>query len=292
MSSDPKPRKRFVIVGNATGGQGKTLVSHILAYLIRDKEPFFKVMCADTADMDAGSKVAVSKLGRMVTKTVELGAGPSPSDVQRNPDLAMAFWDKIGDTVLDDKSSVGCLMDVGANVVSSLLDWAEAGGVHRVLEGSVVVDFVVPCVASSKAIADALAVLTVFSRGKAFPVGRMFLVENAWQGGFESFAENADLVAAVRIVEASGGAVVRMPLCRSMLLRKMEEKHRFIGEVASWSYADVARVLELQAFKASREQGDFHEWLDGVRESFAASGMADPHPATSDADLGRSVHPV
>lgn len=271
------PPKRSIVVVNRTGGQGKTLVSHLIAYLMRREDPDFRVMCADSLDGPGGS----SKLGRMLPGVIELGAGPTPDELRSSPSAAMDFWDAVATPLLD-RSGSGVVLDVGANLADSLAHWASSSDMGALLAGRVVGDLVVPVVASPKSVSDAREVVAAMLRPGGMPLRAVTLVENAWQGPFGPLADDPDLLEVRRMCAASGGGVAQLPLCHSDLLRAMERLHLPISEVASLDYAGVALRMSLPAAKASRELRAFNEWLGACASSLSDAGLGGvaPPPAS------------
>ena len=287
--------RRFIVVANRTGGQGKTVVAHLLSMLLRQADPGFRVMCADSVEMVGPGLVGVSKLGRSVPGVIEVGSGPSPSQVLANPNLALEYWDAIGGPLLD-KSRSGCLLDVGANVVDQIMDWARAADLREVFDGRVVTDLVIPVVASAKSLADASEIAAAAVLEGGLPIRTVSVVENAWQGPFTAFASNPDYIALLAVVRASGGSVASLPKCLSEILGRAERAHLGIADVLEWDYARIADRFEWALIKASREVSIFSKWVAEASASLSAAGLADPFPSRSGAHHGtgtiRDARPV
>ncbi len=276
-SSDLSTRsRRFLIVANRTGGQGKTLLSHVLTAGLRQSDPNFGVMCADSQEMIDG--VAISKLGRSVKGVYEVGAGPSPTEIQDNPTLALSFWDRIGAPLVDG-SGRGYLLDVGANVIDQIMDWAGTAELDVVFDGQVDVDLVVPVVATGKSLADARDVVSRMRAAGGFPVRHVFLVENGWQGSFAPFSGDENHKALRRAVSETGGSIIAVPQCRSEVLDESERRHLYLGDVMSFSAHDIATGFDWPLIKASREFRRFRLWLEAVLKSFGEAGLLKPWSA-------------
>ena len=279
----PSGSKRFIIVANRTGGQGKTLLTHLLATCLRRADPLFHVMCADSLE-DVGGGVMRSKLGRAVMDTIELGAGPSAADVQLKPRLALDFWDGVAVPLMDATGS-GCIVDVGANVVDSIIEWARSADLAEVFGDQVVTDVVVPVVATPKSIADARAVVSSLSRDGGLPMRSIFLVRNEWQATFERLEGGEDYAAVAAAVARTGGSVATIPRCVSDLLRHAEDAHMFFGDVLDLGHSDIANAFSMGLVKASREKRSFAEWFAAAKSSLAQAGLCDPVPVGHGADV-------
>ena len=287
MGRERKSR-RFILVANRTGGQGKTLLAHLLASELRRTDPGFRVMCADSVEPVANGGRS-SKLGRCVSGVLEVGSGPTPSEVQADPRLALEFWDAIGTPLLD-RSRSGCLMDVGANVIDPILDWARTADLDAVLDGSIVTDLVVPIVATAKSVSDARDVVANAIKPGGLPIGTVFVVENGWQGPFGPLSSNSDYQGLLTMSRQGGGKVVAMPACRSAVLPEVERGHLYLGDVAEWDFNEAARSFGWELIKASRELRTFTAWMRECAAALSAAGLTDPEGGlpTADHQGGRS----
>jgi hypothetical protein len=274
---------RFAIVANRTGGQGKTLVAHLLAWFLRESDPGFRAMCADSLEIVEQGRPGVSKLGRSVSDVIELGAGPSPTEVQNNPRLAFEFWDSMVTPLLDG-TGFGCVLDVGANVVDAILDWGRSADLQAIFEDRVVVDLVIPAVATFKSLADAADVASSAVRPGGLPVRSVFLVENQWQGPFSQVAASKDYGVLREIVDRTGGSVATLPRYPLEALALIERDRLFFGDVATMDYHAIADRFSMSRIKASREQLALGRWFTECRASLSAAGLCDHRPAVRGAD--------
>ncbi len=273
----PKLRsaRRFMVVANRTGGQGKTLVAHLMAVGLRRRDPDFRVMCADSVETPGEGAIGRSKLGGSVSGVIEVGSGPSMAQIQLDPSVAYAFWDTIGAPLLD-TSGVGLLLDVGANVIDRIFDWAAAADLAAVFGDSVRTDLVVPVVATGKSVADAREMVAVATGAGGLPLGAVYVVENGWQGSFAKVADNRDYTELVRMASASGGGVIALPHCVSELLSACELSHVYLGDAEAWDHVKVAERFSWPLIKASRELRSFKEWMGKALAGFGGAGLLDP----------------
>ena len=268
--------RRAIIVATRTGGQGKSLIAHLLAAELRRLDPDYRVLCADSLEVIERGKPGVSKLGRAVLGTIEIGPGPSAAELQANPQLASEYWDTIASLMVD-CTGAGLLIDVGANVIDAILEWAALADLAAVLDGAVAVDLVVPVVATAKSIADARDVIQRARQSGGFPLQTVTLVENCWLGPFGGLAQDTDYRALHRLVREAQGQVVVMPRCGSEILNMVERSHRFLGDVGGWDFPRVAEAFGWSAVKASRETKMFRQWLEACRLAFGEAGLTSPY---------------
>ncbi len=110
------------------GGQGKTTVAQLLYIAAQRVGANYKIAAAD--NMDENGK---SKIGKLYGDKVEeygTGALLTAARTENNPNASLRYWDKFGHVLL----SGGYVVDLGANVISRLLEWAEDRRVESLLE--------------------------------------------------------------------------------------------------------------------------------------------------------------
>ncbi|MFZ2109747.1 MAG: hypothetical protein WAV18_30965, partial [Roseiarcus sp.] len=101
------------------GGQGKTTLAQLLYIWSRLAGGQYKLAAADFLD-DTG----LSKIGKLYPgKVEEFGTGANLTAVrsENNPNASVRYWDKFGNIFL----TGGYVIDIGANVVKSIFEWAE-----------------------------------------------------------------------------------------------------------------------------------------------------------------------
>lgn len=262
--------RRVALVVNRTGGQGKTLISQIIADLLVPKGRV--VLAADKQGPDGKSK-----LGRVVRGTMEFGAGPALEQAVTNPGEFQGFWDRFGEALVENDT----VADIGANVIDSIASWASVGDVASTFSGQIACDLVVPIVASPQSVADAVSVVKMFAKGDVLPLRSVTIVENHWQGDFKGMEGNADY-AALRAFEGSAhqgmARIIVMPKCLGELLRRAEETNERLSEVVEWSSKRLHDGFGLSAFAASRELKFFRDFYQAataaLRTSDAVAGGA------------------
>ena len=273
---------QVVVVANRTGGQGKTLASQLIiaAY------PRMRSYCADSRDavVDGSRK---SKLARMVEGTVDFGAGPTEDDFKEDPKVYSRFWDPFGLAVLmgdakdvdSSKRAVVAgranagkpmLIDFGANVVDSFLDWSKSSGGAAAFDTGTwraAFDFVIPVVSSPQSIGDALSIVERLRTGEHVPVRRIVLVLNEIQGPFPQDGDGP-FEALTALVRVSGGVVVPMPRIDNKGLRFFEAKNRPVSDISRQSGVKLGADLEIGVFEGNRVYREAKGWFDAVTSAF------------------------
>ena len=289
----------FMIVGNRTGGQGKTLISQLLARSMKD----VMVVAADKADKDEKSKIGhiiedarkydapKASEGRPVLErrfapvgVMELGAGPTAIEVLKDPHKSIAIWDKVGEAAL----SNNLVVDLGAQVVDSLLDWAENSGAPDLLycsgpnDSPIPVTMVIPMMATGKAVTDAWEIYERLADAQRFPVpfvNSVLFVKNEADGSFGQMEHssamrsiNTVLVDANPRIKAS---VATIKACASNLLRVAEANNSAIDTVCLMSPQEISNQFGLNMWDASRQRKLLTEWrkesLDALHSGLTVS---------------------
>lgn len=185
--NDEYKEGRSYLIGNRTGGQGKTLLSQLLYFGLKD-EPFeTEFFSADTTD----SGISQSKLGRLLPSVKELGIGASLSEIEGDGEAAIEHWDEIGG-VLKRNNAV---IDVGANVLPQILEWGEKRQVGMIFEKLHPVILLVPVTTQRQSVVDAIYVidqaLKLQEKG-GIQFERIVIVFNEVWGKFEDIDDKDD----------------------------------------------------------------------------------------------------
>lgn len=198
-------RRRWVIVANRTGGQGKTLLSQLLFNAFAKAGRPLLPMSADSVSTDpgaagAGTGVAApqSKLGKALPGTVELGIGRSLLAGGGVADL-LTYWEPLGELVL----AADTLLDTGANIVDPILDWLVSSDAYEELVPDLVVDLVVPVTCNSQPLADAEAMVAAVLASGAMPLRNVYVVQNQWGLPEASIEDVQGVVTRLRALAAS-----------------------------------------------------------------------------------------
>ena len=187
------------MVATRTGGQGKTLVSQLLYEALRDSGVPAKLASVDT-DGRAGER---SKLGLLYPDVRELAIGADLADVMRSGGMeAVTHWDTF-EQLLRERNIV---IDVGANVIGSLLRWAKITSPAELIRGRPM-NMLIVVTAQEKSAIDAMTTLSEIeaTRGE-MDIGRVGVVMNEVHGKVDRPGEH--MAALQRMVAEKGYPVI------------------------------------------------------------------------------------
>lgn len=271
--------QRTVIVANKTGGQGKTLNSQMIYLGYCDGGFSPKLAAADTTGDEERSK-----LGKFYPGLVrELGLGVRLSDLRRNQGAAIAYWDQLGALLLQG----GFIIDIGANVVPFLFDWAKSRDAGRILRqrGAPPIVLCVPVKPQAQAVEDALYVLErSVAEAEFLPLASRVLVQNESGGTFDGYGSSADFQRFHALKRSHGLRIAAMSQCHSELWPIAERNYLPLHDLLTADLEELERTHGLDAFAASGAQADLVEWVDETLNSFRSVGLVPPAaPARADA---------
>jgi len=262
------PRSCSVIVCNRTGGQGKTLIAQLIA-LAFEEAGISKIL----ASADSSTTEAISKLGKIHRGSVlELGIGAEFDAVRSDASKVVSHWDQLGAIL----ASGNAIVDIGANLVDTVWNWAHARNAGEVLRSAKApqIVLVVPVRAQAQAIEDALAVLERSIREDAFlPIAARILVLNEASGGFERYGSSGDFERLSAMKHNAGLKIVRLPQCRSEIWPSLERNYTPLRSIIPMTTQDVAQEFHLDMFAASGARADLLQWISHAIESFRVAGL-------------------
>ncbi|TAL79976.1 MAG: hypothetical protein EPN75_08785 [Beijerinckiaceae bacterium] len=261
--------RSLIMVGNRTGGQGKTLVTEILLSLLTEER---QVIAADSVEAVGASKK--SKLGRIFDDVDDVGCGPSAEEMKRDPKVYRKFWDGIGLKIAGGRQASPVVMDFGANVIDSMISWARdshVGDFFSRKESLVAAELVIPFVASPQAIGDALSIARELARGDVFPVRRIVFLCNEVQGSFERFRDTPEMLEIRAMARKFTFPVIKLSRCDAGLLRLLEKNDEPKVSVLDKSVDDIGAQYGLNFFEASRELEDVKAWLEQARDKLSSA---------------------
>lgn len=250
------------IVANRTGGQGKTVVTQLLYEGLRQAGVPVKLASVDS---DAGSAQR-SKLGGLYPETKDLPISAKLSDVaDEDPSASLRHWDAVG-ALLRERNTV---IDLGANVVGSLLNWAQMSLEASAMRGKPL-NFLVVVTAQEKSAADAIAVLKdIEETREAIEIGKIGVVFNEGLGKFER--SGAQMSALRALIAEKGYASIEIG--RGMI--KAVDAGVSIGRLGTMTSAEYQSVMELEYdTTAIRELRLAQAWIKKSIEAVAAAGFA------------------
>ncbi|MPR05625.1 hypothetical protein [Microvirga tunisiensis] len=255
-----------ILVGNRTGGQGKTLVSHILHYSYGLVGSDMKAVAADTPEEGTDQH---SKLGRILPDVAELGIGAGLAKIRANPQSAVQYWDKIGAYL----RRGDCIIDLGANVLPLVFDWANARNAGRLFEASEIY-LVIPVTAQAQSVHDAKEILELAAKNQdKLPITRRYVIQNEYHGKFDALKTLPEYRALLEAVKANKATLITIERCQSEVWDQIEGKFMNFRDLANLDYKGFADKFKIDDFAASGAQHDFITWLNKNDEVFTAAGL-------------------
>lgn len=260
------------LVGARPGGQGKTLVSH-LVYVGHNDAGISLALAA--ADSVIGTPD--SKLGKFFPGLVrELRIGLSLEEIrQSGAEAVAAHWDELGEIFL----TGGTIVDLGANVSPIIWDWAAATNAGQILRrrNAPPITLVVPVRPQSQAVEDAVDLLErSVELQDALPIAHRVLVLNEVAGTFDRFGTTDDFRRLELLKNRHGLRVTRMPACQSALWPIIERQYLSFIDLLSLEPEAIETRLDLDPFAASRAQVDLVRWVRQTLASFRSVGLVPP----------------
>jgi hypothetical protein len=270
-----------ILVGNRTGGQGKTLISQIIHYGYSLAGQPISAVSADSAEVGAESK-----LGRFLGKgnVDELGTGANMSEVLENNHEAVRYWDRLGKHLRDGS----CVVDLGANILPLVFQWARARRAGRLLKDRRVV-LVIPVTAQAQSIADAVEMLKLAATNEdALPIAERFVVLNDYHGSFARLKEDRTFLKLVTpSVHEPKTTVVPLGKANVEIWGNIEAKNISFQRLAGMEVEDYEKLFDLDMFAASGSEAAFDEWNETTLKGFRGAGLIPPG-----ADLPAEGHGV
>lgn len=254
-----------VIVATRTGGQGKTLIAHLLA-LAREIEqrPYHAV------SIDTDTESALSKLGKYLQSVEEIRISPGLDRLRQNPNLVLAHWDRVGEILL----TGGALIDCGANVVGNLLQWAQARRAGELLAACHPIHLVVPTRAQGQALEDALDLLQrSIDLQFHFPMYSRTLILNEASGDFTKYGTSTDFQTLARLKADHGVKVIKLPFCRCELWPNIERLYLPLATLMAKSATELAQEFQISPFEATGARADLLDWVDEALSNLAKAGL-------------------
>lgn len=253
----------FVSVAHA-GGQGKTTVAQML-YLVTAKNGApYKMAAADFID-----GTGHSKLGKFYPDRVEefgVGASLTAARSQNNSNAAVRYWDRLGHIFLEG----GHVLDVGANVVSNLIDWAVDRHLGALMEKQMAprVEFFCVCKAERHAVDDMVKLIGRLAEERPFKTSRYFVVKNQVGGSFD----NMDIEKRLHSAYPNENIVfVDMPKCQSEIWQAMEAKGRSLEDVLEFDEDQAVNALDVDIWTASAGLAEVRSWFDHMTKIVRAA---------------------
>jgi hypothetical protein len=248
-------KKQTILSVAFAGGQGKTTVAQLLHVAATRHLQTFELVAADSVD-EAGR----SKLGRLYPdRVIETGTGASltAARAENNLNAPVRYWDHYGHMFLGG----GHIMDVGANVLPALMQWAEDRRLAFLMDraSAPMTDILVVCRPEAHAVDDALRIVETLTKTRPFGNGRIFVVENEAGGPFGEIDMRRLL--AQRVPGESVG-VMRMTRCQSEIWPAMEARGMSIESALELSLNDLMERLGVDLWTAAAGAAELGNWVE------------------------------
>lgn len=248
------------------GGQGKTTLAQLLYLWGVQAGGNFKLAAADFMDESGRSKI-----GKLYPdKVLEFGTGANLTAVraENNANASVRYWDDLGKLFLNG----GYILDIGANVIKSVLEWAEDRRLSTVLarRGAPRFDVFCICKAEKHATDDIQRLVHLITEGNALRPRNIYIVLNEAAGNFGPMNLQEKLTSANKDL---GLRYVRLPRCQSEIWAPMERFGVSIESAMEMSEDEVSEALDVDVWTASAGLAELKAWFETAQAEFKAAGL-------------------
>ncbi len=237
------------------GGQGKTTLAQLLYLASKRLGQNYKLVAADFLD-DSGH----SKIGKLYPDQVTeygVGANLTAARSENNANAPLRYWDRIGNVFLTGNS----IVDVGANVITSLLDWSVDRQLKKLMDkkNSPKVDFLCICKAERHAIDNVANLVHDILKRDSFRLGRLVVVQNDVGGPFltTNLQEQVDKAAGDYQI-----SYMKLPKCQSEIWPAIEKEGVSIERVLEMDEDEVVETLGVDLWTAAAGLSELRTWFD------------------------------
>lgn len=265
-SGSERSRLRTIMCVARSGGQGKTTVAQ-LVHVIGQRSGLHRRLYS--ADFLVSRQS--SKLGRLYPDRVtELGIGAS-YDQQRDsqdPNHSIRYWDRLGEVLAEGDA----LIDLGANVIDRILEWARQRQAATVLKkrGAPLTDVCVICKSTMHSVDQAVSLARTFIDEEPWPIGKVVIVINEAEGKVLTDPARSKLL---QLREHPKIDFVRLPFCDSDVWRLTELQQFSLAEALEWDPDDLVDRFDLDIWDATSGMAEMRAWVDVFGKKLAASGL-------------------
>ncbi|MEP9353243.1 hypothetical protein ABLE93_06535 [Xanthobacter sp. KR7-65] len=247
------------------GGQGKTTLAQMVFSALRKRDLAYKLVAADFTDGTGHSKI-----GKFFpTRVLELGIGSAlgSSKSENDANAPLRYWDRFGGLLL----AGGAVLDMGANVVPQLVQWAHHRRVSYIMQqrNSPEIDLLVVTKPETHAIENVSTLIEDVVVGGALPVANIIVVENEVGGSFagQSLA---------RIEKAGAGrnlTFIKIPRCYSELWPHLERTFTPVEDALASTETDLAEKFGIEIWSAYAGLMDLKTWSEEVYAELNKAGI-------------------
>ena len=237
------------------GGQGKSTLAQLLYLASKRLGLNHGLVAADFLD-DSGH----SKLGKMYPDaTTEFGVGANlrAARTENNPNAAVRYWDKLGEVFMEG----GKVIDMGANVIPQILDWAEDRHLKKLMDKREApkVDFFCICKAEKHGMDDVENLVRSLAERDLFRIGKIYVVMNEVGGPFkqDDFTKRLQSAAGEKVV-----TFLSLPRCNSEIWPEMESNGMSIERALEMDEDQLCQELDIDLWTASAGLSELKTWFD------------------------------
>lgn len=271
-------------IANTKGGVGKTTLAIFLANAYLASGATTRLL-----DCDSRRKLAAF-MDSPDNPVLGLDIGASADEVRQNPSLAISYWDRLAEEILEGGDV--SVVDLGANVDRMVWQWAERSRVSELFKDEQVdMDIFIPVSAEPLAVEGGLQLIE--ESRKVFPEARRILVLNQVAGSFDSYADTEQMKRLSELKKTDGLKIVVMPRCLSEGWVDFERLRLNFAKVLEMTPQEVEAQSGLSRLGARRAIGDLGAWVEKLYENFGAlvpspQAAAAPAPKNQVSDSGKS----
>jgi hypothetical protein len=237
-----------------SGGQGKTTVAQLLNIAAKKRGSHYRLYAADFQN-ESGT----SKLGKLYPDQVrELGAGAALTAArnQNNANAPLRYWDALGPILLEGHA----IVDVGANVISQIIQWGVDRHVAALMERrrSPRIDIVCVCRAQSVAYDDVRSLIGGIVSQKPFRFGKIIIARNEFGGPFQPSFER-DMINAFPDVPLT---FLTIPACQAEIWPSVERVGVSLESIVSKDEDELIDLLDVDLWTAASGLAEVRAWVD------------------------------
>lgn len=240
-----------------SGGQGKTTFAQLLYIFTRRQNLQFQAVSADFLDRNNASKLG--KLYPDQVLEVGIGAQITAARLQNDTGAAVRYWDAMGELLIKG----GNVVDLGANIISGLIDWAADRRFHHLIDRMDVPAVEFFCVAreGKHAFDDIASVVQRLTEPRLFRNTRFYIVKNEAGG---TFKDNSLERMLQEMFPLENFVFIQMPACQSEIWPYMETRGVSIETALAYSEERAMTELGCDIWNASSGLGELRNWVDGM----------------------------